>query len=255
MQLISSDRLALLLLAPYLLFFVVRALQYVLLLSMGRQLPFDQEMANRGATVLLGRHLRQIFVWSTEPVLRRLATWRVSPNFLTVLCLVLSLVAGIFVAWGQLALGGAVGLIGSSLDYFDGRVARRTDRVSRAGSFLDSTLDRVCDIAFLCGAAVLFRSQVPLLVACIVALGSSLVISYTRAKVESLGGELRVGLMQRPERVVLFCLGALLDPWLAPWAGGSTATFAMAMWLLALFASVTAVQRTLVGFRCLQDRD
>lgn len=257
-ELVASDRwISLALLAPYLLYLLVRTGHYLVLLVAGRQLPFDQDVADKGTTALIGFHLRQIFVWSAEPVYRLLARSRVSPNLLTLICLVLSVAAACTIVGGSLAIGGAVGLVGSSFDYFDGRVARKTGRTSRAGNFLDSTLDRWCDIAFLGGAAVLFREQVALLVASIVALGSSLVISYTRAKAESLGGDLKVGIMQRPERVVVFCLGALLDPWIPspPWQ--DHATFAAAILVLALFTLLTAVRRTIVGMRVLmhEERD
>ncbi|MEM1203902.1 MAG: CDP-alcohol phosphatidyltransferase family protein [Acidobacteriota bacterium] len=251
--------LPLLILAPYLLYFFGRLGQYYVLRMLGREAPFDREMHDRGESVLLGQSLRQVFAWTTGPIYRALAASRVSPNFLTLLCLVISFAAGALIAFGHVALGGAVGMVGSSLDFFDGRVARQTGRATRAGGFLDSTLDRYCDIAFLSGAAVLFRTSVPVLVACLLGMGAAVVISYTRAKAESLGVSLKVGLMQRPERVVVFCLGAFLDPYVEPllpeaWQGRH-ALFAAAIVLLATLSVITTIHRTYVGFRTLQRED
>ena len=255
----QAQLLPLLILAPFLLYFFIRLFHYYLLRLLGRDLPFDREMFDRGESLLLGQSLRQVFVWTTAPIFRALAHHSVSPNFLTVLCLLISAAAGSLIAFGAVALGGAVGMVGSSLDFFDGRVARQTGRASRAGGFLDSTLDRYCDIAFLSGAAVFFRNWVPILLACLLGMGAAVVISYTRAKAESLGVELKVGLMQRPERVVVFCLGAFISPYVDPllptaWQG-KQALFATAIVLLAVLSVITTAHRTVVGFRILQQEE
>lgn len=243
-------------LGPFLAFFLLRLVQYFLFRALGKEVPVDREMLARGESVLLGRSLRQVFAWSTEPLCRLLERARVKPNTLTLLSFAAAVAAGVLIALGEVALGGALALSGSSLDYFDGRVARRTGRTSRAGAFLDSTLDRYSDVALLSGAAVLFRDLVPVLVACLVGMGSTVAISYTRAKVEALGGELKVGLMQRAERVVLFCVGALaspfVDPLLAAERQGRHLFFAGAVVLLALLSAITTLHRTVVGFRRLE---
>lgn len=244
--------IAIALVAPFLIYFTIRLVQYFLFRALGRDVPVDEEMLARGESFLLGRSLRQVFAWSTEPFCWLLERARIKPNTLTLLSFAAAVAAGVLIALGEVALGGALALSGSSLDYFDGRVARRTGRTSRAGAFLDSTLDRYSDVALLSGAAVLFRDTVPILVACLVGMGSAVAISYTRAKVESLGGELKVGLMQRAERVVLFCVGALaspfVDPLLSPDLQGRHLFFAGAVVLLALLSAITTVHRTVAGF-------
>ena len=248
--------IAIVIAAPFLTYFSFRLIQYFLFRGLGREVPVDEEMLARGESVLLGRSLRQVFAWSTEPICWLLERTPVTPNTLTFMSFATSVAAGVLIALGDVALGGAVALMGGSLDYFDGRVARRTGRTSRAGAFLDSTLDRYSDVALLSGAAVLFRDSVPILVACLVGIGSSVAISYTRAKAESLGGELKVGLMQRAERVVLFCMGALVSPFadrlLAPDLQGRNLIFAGAVTLLAVLAAITTGHRTVVGFRNLK---
>ncbi len=252
----GSRLLAVAILAPFLIYFSLRLIQYFLFRALGKEVPVDEEMLARGETLMLGRSLRQVFAWSTEPLCWLLERASVHPNTLTFLSFASSIAAAVLLALGEVALGGALALAGSSLDYFDGRVARRTGRTSRAGAFLDSTLDRYSDLALLSGAAVLFRDQVPILVACLIGMGSAVTISYTRAKAESLGGELKVGLMQRAERVVLFCTGALLssfvDPLLPSELQGRHLCFASAVVLLAALSAITTVHRTVAGFRNLE---
>ncbi len=252
----GSRLVAIVIVAPFLAYFSIRLIQYFLFRALGREVPVDEEMLARGESLLLGRSLRQVFAWSTEPLCRLLQRARVTPNTLTFLSFAASVAAGVLIALGEVALGGALALAGTSLDYFDGRVARRTGRTSRAGAFLDSTLDRYSDLALLSGAAVLFRETIPILLACLVGIGSAVAISYTRAKAESLGGDLKVGLMQRAERVVLFCLGAFLSPFVDPlldpdWQGRHL-FFAGAVVLLALLSAITTVHRTIAGFRTLK---
>lgn len=249
-------------LGAFALLFFGRWLQLYLSHAFRQRSRLDQEMLAKGESLFLGQAPRQAFVRTMEPLFKVLEGQRINPNALTVGCLAVSVLAGGLIALGELAWGGVVGLAGSSLDYLDGRLARRTGRTSKAGAFLDSTLDRYCDIAFLSGAALFFRHWPWVLFACLLGLGSSLAISYTRAKAESLGAELKVGLMQRPERVVLFCLGAVASPLVEPlllaeglvgsaW-GGRQLVFASALWLLAALATITAAQRTVAGFRGLQ---
>ncbi len=246
----------LLLLAPALLYFTLRFAAYWALVLLGRELPFDAEMHQRGKSLLLGHSLRQVYAWSLQPLARLLARARVRPNLLSVLCFLLSLAAGALIALGAVTLGGVVGLFGSSLDYFDGRVARLSGQVTRAGAFLDSTLDRYCEVAFLAGAALLFRASPWTLGACLLALGSGGIVSYTRAKAESLGVELKSGLMQRPERVVLFCFGAsfgaLLDGLLPPPLQGRRLVFGTLLFVLAVLTTHTACARTASGLAALR---
>jgi len=242
----GSRLLALVIVAPFLAYFGVRLIQYLLFRALGKEVPVDEEMLARGESLLLGRSLRQVFAWSTEPLCGLFQRAQVNPNNLTLISFAAAVAAGTLIAVGEVALGGALALAGSSLDYFDGRVARRSRRTSRAGAFLDSTLDRYSDLALLSGAAVLFRDTVPILVACLVAMGSAVTISYTRAKAESLGGDLKVGLMQRAERVVLFGVGALASPLvdllLAADRQGRHLFFAGVVVLLAALSAITTVQ-------------
>jgi CDP-diacylglycerol--glycerol-3-phosphate 3-phosphatidyltransferase len=256
MTILNDTLWPLLLLAPPLLYLCARLVLYFGLRLRGRELPFDQETHDRGASLLLGPSVRQVYAWSVQPLVRVLARRRVPPNLLTVMCLLFSIAAGVCIALGAVTLGGVVGLAGSSLDYFDGRTARSSGRVTRAGTFLDSTLDRYGEVAFFAGAALLFRGSALTLAACLLALGSGGVVSYARAKAEALGVPLASGLMQRPERVVMFCLGAsgstLLDRLLPAELQGQHLTFAVVLLALALLTTHTSCSRTARGFLALR---
>jgi phosphatidylglycerophosphate synthase len=249
---IPEHLLSLLVLAPFVLYFLVRMAQYFLSKALGRKVPVDQEMIEKGQSFILGRTLRQVFAFSAVPIHRFFQARGVNPDFLTLTSLVLSIIAAALIGLESVSLGGTVALLGSSFDYLDGRLARDSGRSSLAGNFLDSTLDRYSDIALLSGAAVLFRDSVPMLTVCLLGIGSAAVIPYTRAKAESLGYDLRVGLMQRPERIVLFCTGAILtpfvDPLLSPSMRGVYALFAGTVLFLTILATITAVHRTLAGY-------
>jgi CDP-diacylglycerol---glycerol-3-phosphate 3-phosphatidyltransferase len=249
----------LILLLPFGIYFAGCSAAYMVMMWLGRELPFDPDMEARGRSALLGRSVRQVGAWSLRPLVGWLAVARIGPNALTIAALLMSVVSGVLIGLGAVTLGGVFGLVAASLDYFDGRIARLSGSVSRAGSFLDSTLDRCGEVALLGGAAVLFRDWTGMLIACLVALGSSGVVSYARAKAESLGVRLQTGLMQRPERLLLFCLGACagtpLEPLLPEAARGQHAIFAVAIALLAVLTTHTAFRRTTLGFGALRDRD
>jgi CDP-diacylglycerol--glycerol-3-phosphate 3-phosphatidyltransferase len=197
--------------------------------------------------------LRRVGVRALQPVCDWLIAAGVGPNTLTAGSLLLCIAGGTLIALGAITLGGVLGLLGCSLDYFDGRVARASDRASPSGAFLDGTFDRLGEFVLLGGAAIRLHDSVPALAACLVALGAGALVSYSRAKAEALGLDLRAGLMQRPERALLFGLGACsshaLDALLPASARGQHALFAWTIALLALLTSHSAWLRVVRGFR------
>src|SRR5438105_14893675 len=166
------------------------------------------------------------------PLLRLL---RVTPNMLTLVGLVISAGAGLLVAIGQLVPGGVVLLLAGAFDILDGAVARVTGKVYRYGAFLDSTTDRYAEGFTYMGLLWYFifnghHTVEPMLV--IAALTGSLLVSYVRARAQSLGFVCDGGLLARPERVVFTVLGLLVPPLLLP-----------ILWILAVLTNITAVQR------------
>jgi CDP-diacylglycerol--glycerol-3-phosphate 3-phosphatidyltransferase len=179
----------------------------------------------------------------------------VHPNALSITGLILSILAGLVYSTGSFFWGAWVLGLAGICDSLDGRLARQTEKSSRFGAFLDSTLDRFGEMfVFLglawhfSGGAALLRmdsadpsqSQSPTAVTFIIlAVAGSFMVSYTRARAEGLGVDCTVGWMQRPERVVLLIIGSLLAS--IPVIGQFV--MMLTLLLLAILANVTAVQR------------
>lgn len=180
-----------------------------------------------------------------EGLVRTLA--HVSPDVLTIAGLVLNGVAcGFFALAGgrgyaspaTLRMGGVVALVASIFDMLDGRVARLRGRETRFGAYLDSTMDRYSDALLYMGLLILYArtERTDLMVLVWVAAFGSFMTSYARARAESLIPRCPVGLMERPERVVLIIVGAVLNRMVA------------VLWIIALLSNVTAVQRVVYTY-------
>ena len=157
----------------------------------------------------LGIRLRRGFV----PMLSALQWLKVTPNQVTIAGTVLNVAAAALVATDHLIYAGIVFLVAGCFDMLDGALARLAKKVTPFGAFLDSTLDRVSEGVMFAAIAYLLAVQgrsidVALVV---LALLGSVLVSYTRARAESLGLECRVGLMSRPERVILIALGLFFN--------------------------------------------
>ena len=166
------------------------------------------------------------------PALRALG---LTPNILTIIGLVICAGSAVLVGSGSSGQGGLLLLLASGFDILDGALARVTGREQRYGAFLDSTVDRYAEamtaIALL--AYFIFHGHhtlEPMLV--VFALTGSLLVSYVRARAQSLGFTVDGGLLARPERVVITVIGLVIAPLLI-WA----------LWILAVLTNVTAVQR------------
>lgn len=157
---------------------------------------------------------------------------RIHPNVLTILGLVFSIVAGRSLWLGHFRSGAILLLIGGMFDMLDGEVARAGGRGSPFGAFFDSTVDRYAEIIPYLGLAYAMRFDDLFLLPFLVITGS-LMVSYTRARVEGLGGSCAVGLLERPERVVLLFLGLMLGGFLLH----------LSLVLLAAGSHFTALQR------------
>ncbi len=166
----------------------------------------------------------------------------VSPDGLTLIGLLLTGVAAWFLAEGAFRLAALVLLVGSVCDMLDGDVARLSGRASVFGAFLDSTVDRVAELLMFLGLMIYYvRMEADILTAglCLVVAGGSFTISYARARAEGLGVDCKVGLMERPERLVLVLIGALLGPlWMT-----------RILWLLGVLVWFTVMQRVVHVYR------
>ncbi len=138
---------------------------------------------------------------------------RVTPNQVTIAGTVLNVAAAALVVADHLIYAGVVFLIAGCFDMLDGALARLAQRVTPFGAFLDSTLDRVSEGVVLAAIAYLLATEGRAIDAALVVLAllGGILVSYTRARAESLGVECRVGLMSRPERVILIALGLFFN--------------------------------------------
>lgn len=173
-------------------------------------------------------------------IVRRMAIARISPNVLTFLGLVINLIAACFFGYASAAnqramffYAGLVVFAAGFMDLVDGRVARASNRVTRFGGFFDSVVDRYSDVAIFFGLLVYYarvnRFFYVVLVA--VVMTGSVMVSYTRARAESLIGSCRVGFLERPERLVLVIIGAVFN------------RMAPVLWVLAVFSNITVIHR------------
>jgi CDP-diacylglycerol--glycerol-3-phosphate 3-phosphatidyltransferase len=148
------------------------------------------------------------------PLVDWLVTRRVNPNLVTTLGTVSAIVSGAIYASGHIRLAGWVFGITAVFDAIDGEVARRQGRSTRFGAFYDSSLDRISDGAVLAGLAIFFarngvHQSIPaymttaMVVVSLLGMIGAFLTSYTRARAEGLGLDAKVGMLQRPERIVL----------------------------------------------------
>jgi CDP-diacylglycerol---glycerol-3-phosphate 3-phosphatidyltransferase len=221
-------------------------------LALGR--PRTPYIEARDATAAW-KWLMEWWIWVWGPVERACIGLKISPNTITVVSTLATAGAAWLLADGALALGGWVYLFAASLDLVDGRVARAQGTATRAGAFLDSTLDRVSELLVFAGLAIHFRSS-PALYAALASAGASLIVSYTRARGEALGatGEARVGGMQRAERVVLTGLPCAVSPAADALFGSGAGELLVGsvLAILALLTTATAAHRTLSVWRALR---
>ena len=165
----------------------------------------------------------------------------ITPDTLTLTGLAVTVVAAVLIGLGLLIPGGLVLLFAGLFDILDGAVARVTNRVRPFGAFLDSTTDRYAEIVTYTALLYYFvtRSggQLPAMLV-IVALGGSLLVSYVRARAQSLGFTCDGGLLARPERVVITVIGLVVPHLLIP-----------ALWVLAVLTNLTALQRIRLVWR------
>ena len=137
----------------------------------------------------------------------------IHPNVLTLIGVLINVAAAVALGLDRFILGGVIMIVANIFDFIDGKVAHITNTQSRFGAFWDSTLDRFSDIALFLGLIYLYadlrRTDYVMIAA--LAMMFSIMTSYARARAESLIEKCKVGFMERPERIVLFMIGAFTD--------------------------------------------
>src|SRR5437899_1575806 len=171
--------------------------------------------------------------WLLDKIVGVIAATGINPNLLTFLGLVVNFAAAAFFAVGSFFTGALIIFFAGFLDILDGQVARRQNRVTAFGAFYDSTLDRYADMALYMGLLVYYSvsGRTPYVVLAAVATAGSVMVSYARARPESLIPLCKVGFMERPERLVLLIIAGMLN------------RMGPVLWVIAVVSSITVLTR------------
>jgi len=187
-----------------------------------------------------------------DAIVNWLALARINPNALTLIGLGVNTVAAFLFGYAtadnqrRMFLYAGLVIIGSGFfDLVDGRVARASNQVTRFGAFFDSVVDRYSDVSLFFGLLVYYArgNRFFYVVLTALVMTGAVMVSYARARAESLIGSCRVGFMERPERLVLLIIGALFN------------RMAPALWVIAVLSNITVVHRILYTWRQTQILD
>lgn len=179
-------------------------------------------------------------------IVRGLSLTRISPNALTFIGLVINIGAAVLFGYAsgenqpRMFFYAGLVIIGAGIfDMVDGRVARATGQVTSFGAFFDSVIDRFSDVALFFGLLVYYARANRFLYVVLVAfvMTGSVMVSYTRARAESLIPKCKVGFMERPERIVLVIIGALFN------------RMAPVLWIIAVLSHITVIHRILFTYQ------
>src|SRR5256886_15362918 len=171
--------------------------------------------------------------WLLDKIVGAIAATGINPNLLTFLGLVVNFIAAAFFAVGGFLPGALIISFAGFLDMLDGQGARRQSRVTAFGAFYDSTLDRSADMALYMGLLVYYSvaGRTPYVVLAAVATAGSVMVSYARARAESLIPLCKAGFMERPERLVLLIIGGVFN------------RMAPGLWVIAVGSTITVIHR------------
>jgi CDP-diacylglycerol--glycerol-3-phosphate 3-phosphatidyltransferase len=185
-------------------------------------------------------------------IVHGLALTKISPNYLTFIGLVINIAAATLFGYAngddqrRMFVYAGLVIIGAGIfDMVDGRVARVTGQVTQFGAFFDSVIDRYSDVALYFGLLVYYARANRFFYVVLTALvmTTSVMISYTRARAESLIGQCKVGFMERPERIVLVIIGGLFN------------VMAPVLWVIAVIGNITVIHRISYTYQQTRLRD
>jgi CDP-diacylglycerol---glycerol-3-phosphate 3-phosphatidyltransferase len=198
-------------------------------------------------TSAVGRGCRVLL----RAIVHGLALTRINPNILTFIGLIINIIAAVFFGYAtaedqqRMFLYAGLTIIGAGIfDMVDGRVARATGQVTQFGAFFDSVIDRYSDVALYFGLLVFYArgNRFFYVVLTALVMTTSIMVSYTRARAESLIGQCKVGFMERPERIVLIIIGALGQ-------GFGVTTMAPCLWVIAVLGNITVIHRIVFTYQ------
>ncbi len=172
-------------------------------------------------------------------IIRLCVALRIHPNILTATGVCINVAAAWALGRGHFPLGGAIIIVANIFDFIDGKVARELHEETKFGGFFDSVMDRFSDISLFIGLIYLYaeKGRTDYVIVTALAMMFSIMTSYTRARAESLITKCKVGFLERPERIVLFMIGAF------------TNRMAAAMWVILIMSIFTVADRIYYTWR------
>lgn len=190
---------------------------------------------------IIPENFQSYFIQILSPLVKLFTKWGLNPNSFTFAGVIITSFAAAAFVMGFVRLGGILILLGGLCDTIDGQLARQTGRACRFGALLDSTVDRYSEFIMFFGITTYFAyiGYYGTAAAAFLAMCGSFMVSYTRARAESLGFDAKIGVLQRPERIVLIGLGAIIH----------LVAFELAIWLVAILANFTALQRIRYAYK------
>ena len=168
---------------------------------------------------------------------------RIHPNTLTFIGVLINVAAAWALALGKFVTAGVIMIVANIFDFIDGKVAVELKAVSAFGGFWDSVIDRFSDLALFIGLIYLYSQlgRTDYVMVAALAMTFAIMTSYTRARAESLIRKCKVGFMERPERIVLFMIGAF------------TNRMAAVLWVILVLSIFTVADRVILTYRELRD--
>ncbi len=184
-------------------------------------------------TVTFTGFIGRVFWFPLRLIIAACVRLRIHPNVLTFTGVLVSIAAGWALAKGEFMTAGFIMLGANIFDFIDGKVASETGLISRFGGFWDSVIDRFSDLALVVGLIYLYASldRADYVLITSITLVFATMTSYARARAESLIPKCKVGFMERPERIVLFMIGAF------------TNRMAAVLWVIGVLSAVTVINR------------
>ena len=186
----------------------------------------------------------KVCMWPLRTIINACVALGIHPNTLTLIGVLINVVAACALGVDRFMLAGVIMIVANIFDFIDGKVAQETNTVSRFGAFWDSTLDRFSDIALFLGLIYLYArmGRTDYVMVASLAMMFSIMTSYARARAESLIEKCKVGFMERPERIVLFMIGAF------------TNRMGAALWVILILAIFTVADRIYYTYLVLNAR-
>jgi CDP-diacylglycerol--glycerol-3-phosphate 3-phosphatidyltransferase len=188
---------------------------------------------------MIGERLRKWAFFVVNPVAKAIGRTGISPNAITLMGFLLNLGVAYVLARGLFLLGGLLVIFTGLFDALDGAVARASNRVSRFGAFLDSTLDRFSEALLYFGLLLYYMQHgtTTYIILVYAAIMGSLMVSYARARAEGIGVELKEGILTRFERIAILVVALIFN------------VVPIALWILAVLTNFTAFQRMYLVWR------